>query len=100
MNTEQPSDSCYRPAKGTRLTNALHRTPKYLTISPIHQRYHCIDQGNQYNGCSLTPTFSLAQLSDIDAGGATVFLDIEEFVHPQKVCLLTSEFTVPLAHQT
>lgn len=42
----------------------------------------------------LTLTFSLAQLSDVDAGGATVFMDIEEFVHPQKVCLLTSEFNL------
>jgi len=25
-------------------------------------------------------------LSDVDAGGVTVFLDIEEVVYPRKVC--------------
>lgn len=30
--------------------------------------------------------FFYFQLSDVDAGGATVFLDLEEVVYPRKVC--------------
>ena len=26
-------------------------------------------------------------MSDVEAGGATVFLDVEEIVYPKKVCL-------------